>query len=211
MRTEDLIEAMSRDAGVRWPLGRGVTLAILAGTALAAALFFAALGFRPDIAQALRTVRFPFKFVLTVTLAVTALGLVLRMSRPGAAPGPWRLALAAVPVLLGAAVAAELYAMPEASWGPRLVGHNALLCTTSIPALAVGPLACLMAALRRGAPARPGLTGAVAGLAASGLAATLYASHCPDDSPLFVATWYPLGIVLVVAAAYGIGRRWLRW
>jgi hypothetical protein len=46
---------------------------------------------------------------------------------------------------------------------------------------------------------------------AAGLAATLYASHCADDSPLFVATWYSLAIALVVAAGAWLGPRVLRW
>ena len=59
-----------------------------------------------------------------------------------------------------------------------------------IPMLSVLPLAALLFALRQGAPSRPALTGAVAGLAATGIGATLYASHCMDDSPLFMAAWY---------------------
>ena len=80
-----------------------------------------------------------------------------------------------------------------------------------IPFLSIGPLACIMLALRQGAPTRPGLTGAVAGLAAGGIAATLYASHCTDDSPLFVATWYSLAIGIVTLLGYVIGSRFLRW
>jgi hypothetical protein len=68
-----------------------------------------------------------------------------------------------------------------------------------------------MMVLRHGAPSNPGWTGATAGLAASGIAATLYASNCNDDSPLFVATWYPIAILAVSAAGYLIGRRVLKW
>ena len=39
-----------------------------------------------------------------------------------------------------------------------------------------------------GVPTRPALAGAVAGLLAGGLAASFYAAHCTDDSPLFVTT-----------------------
>jgi hypothetical protein len=46
---------------------------------------------------------------------------------------------------------------------------------------------------------------------ASGIAATLYASHCTDDSPLFVATWYSLAIGMVALVGYVIGSRVLRW
>jgi hypothetical protein len=65
--------------------------------------------------------------------------------------------------------------------------------------------------LRQGAPSSPSLAGAVAGLAASGIAATLYAAFCSDDSPLFVMTWYPIAILIVTMTGYLIGRKLLRW
>ncbi|OYZ89891.1 MAG: hypothetical protein B7Y01_03290, partial [Xanthobacter sp. 17-67-6] len=37
------------------------------------------------------------------------------------------------------------------------------------------------------------------------------ASHCPDDSPLFVAVWYCSAIAIVVGAGYLMGARVLRW
>jgi len=94
---------------------------------------------------------------------------------------------------------------------PRLIGHNARFCLTLIPLLSIGPLACLLTALRRGAPSNPGLAGSVAGLAASGIAATLYAAYCIDDSPLFVMTWYPIATLIVTMTGYLIGRKLLRW
>ena len=94
---------------------------------------------------------------------------------------------------------------------PRLVGHNARFCLTLIPLLSIGPLVCLLAALREGAPSSPGLAGAVAGLGASGIAATFYAANCTDDSALFVITWYPIATLIVTIAGYLIGRKLLRW
>ncbi len=79
-------------------------------------LFFSTIGIRSDIMNALETVRFPFKFVVTLALAVTATGLTLRMARPGAPPGPWIWGLAAAPLLLLLGVLAELLVMPEATW-----------------------------------------------------------------------------------------------
>ena len=211
MNTDDLIQSLAQDLTSRWPMGRAFGLATLCGAAIAGVLFFLGLGVRPDIVHALGTVRFPFKFIVTGTLAVTALGLVLRLACPGAPLGPWRWALAAAPVLLALSVVGELVAMPEATWGARWMGSNAGPCLASIPFLALGPLGCLLAALRYGAPMRPSLAGAVAGLAASGIAATFYAAHCPDDSPLFVATWYSIATTLVVLAGAFAGARLLKW
>jgi len=43
------------------------------------------------------------------------------------------------------------------------------------------------------------------------LAAALYALHCTDDSPLFVATWYSLAIAGVTVLGWAVGSRLLRW
>jgi hypothetical protein len=133
------------------------------------------------------------------------------VGRPGTAPGPWPFVLAAVPVLISLAVIAELLATPAQSWMTRLIGRNSMYCLTILPALALAPLACLLFVLRESAPARPGLAGAVAGLAAGGIAALLYASHCPDDSPLFVAAWYSSAIAVVASVGYFAGTRLLKW
>ena len=119
--------------------------------------------------------------------------------------------MAAAPLLLLAAVLYELWAMPASSWLPRAIGSNSVACVLSITFLSLAPLAATFHALRRGAPLRPGLAGAAAGLLASALAATLYAAHCPDNSPLFGAIWYTSAMALVACAGAFAGRRWLRW
>jgi len=93
----------------------------------------------------------------------------------------------------------------------RLIGTNALHCLTLIPLMSIPPLTALIVAMRAGAPSHPALTGALAGAAAAGAAATIYAANCTDDSPLFVASWYPLATLVVVAAGALAGRKWLQW
>jgi hypothetical protein len=211
VKTDDLINALSQDAPVRWRFSRALALAVGGGALVAGGLFFALMGPRPDFMDAAGTVRFVFKFVLTVILATTATGLILRLAQPGTPTGGWRWALILAPVLLAIAVVAELMIMPAETWGTRLVGTHVRFCLTLIPMLAIGPLALLLLALRQGAPTHPGLAGAVAGLAASGIAATFYAANCTDDSPLFVATWYPIAIGFVTLVGYLVGRRTLSW
>jgi hypothetical protein len=43
------------------------------------------------------------------------------------------------------------------------------------------------------------------------IGAALYATHCPDDSPLFVAAWYSLAIGFTAAIGALAGSRLLRW
>ncbi|MGL4968257.1 MAG: NrsF family protein [Inquilinus sp.] len=211
MKTDDLITALAQDAPIRWPLGRAVAAAMAGGAVVAGLIFFAGIGVRPDVMQAVETIRYLFKFVVTLALAVTATGLILHLARPGVPLGAWRWALLAAPALLAVSVVLEMMAMPMSSWGTRWIGTNAPWCLSLIPLMALGPLALILLALRQGAPRRPGLAGAVAGLVASGIAATFYAAHCPDDSPFFVATWYTLATGIVVVIGTLAGRRWLRW
>jgi len=212
MTTEDLIRALASDRPGRLPpLNLGFAAAVAIGVVAAFVLFMGLLGPRPDIATAVRDPRFVLKFAVTLALAAGAAGLALRIARPGAPAGPWRFAVFVGPVLLGLGLVYELASAPGAEWGSRLVGRNALLCLASIPLFAAPVLAAAFAALRRGAPTRPALAGAVAGLLAGGFGAALYAAHCTDDSPLFVATWYGLAIAAVTLAGAALGPRLLRW
>ncbi|MDB5548258.1 MAG: hypothetical protein JWP21_1705 [Tardiphaga sp.] len=215
MKTSHLIEALAQDsasdASLRWNLPRALKVALIAGNIAAGAIFFIWIGFRPDIMAAAETTRFLLKFVITIPIATAATAALLRVSRPGTDLGSSGWALAISPAILIVAVIVELNVLPERLWVMTLIGNNASHCLTMIPLLALGPLVCLLVALREGAPTRPGLAGAIAGLAASGIAATFYATNCSDDSPLYVATWYPLATGIVVLAGYLGGRAFLRW
>jgi hypothetical protein len=211
MKTEMLIEALARDSSTDRDFDRTVRVAIISGNLIAGIIFFVGVGFRPDIAYAMETVRFLFKFVITLPLAIAATAAMGRAGRPGSSFGLPGWALGILPLVLGCAVLVELIVLPESLWTSKLVGSNARVCLTLIPLLAMGPLACFLVALRHGAPTRTGLAGALAGLAASGIAATFYATNCIDDSPLFVATWYPIATSMVVAIGYLAGRLLLKW
>jgi hypothetical protein len=210
LRTDGLIELLVKDLVPR-RFRSTVAAAVACGIVIAAIVFFAGIGFRADISEAVRSNRFLFKFVVTGSLAVAAIWVMFSVARPGESLRRRGLVLAIAPALLAGAAVVELLVLPESQWVPRLMGHNARFCLTLIPLLSIGPLACLLAALREGAPSNPGLAGAVAGLAASGIAATFYAANCNDDSALFVITWYPIAILIVTAAGYLIGTKLLRW
>jgi hypothetical protein len=210
MRTDELIRALTADrAAAPQPPGRTLVLAAAAGFALSAIAFVVWLGPRADVAEAVTSVRFLLKPLLMLALAAISGALLLQLMRPGA---PVRLlALAAVPAAMAVAVAAELTALAPSRWLDALIGDNWYLCLSLIPILSLPPAAALLLALRHGAPTRPAIAGAVAGLAAGGLAAVLYAINCTDDSPLFVATWYSLAIAAVSIACAIVGSRLLRW
>jgi hypothetical protein len=212
MKTSDLISSLAADTRtpVR-PLGRRLGMAFGVGAFVSLALFVAVLGPRHDVMSAMHTMRFDLKFLDTLALLAPSYFLCLSLARPDASPGLLFAWLAAPLVLLLAAVGVELAVVPRDLWMTRVMGTNWYHCLSIIPLLSIAPLGALISALRDGAPRFPALTGALAGAASAGVAATIYASNCTDDSPLFVVAWYPLATLIVVAVGAWAGRRWLQW
>jgi hypothetical protein len=211
MRTDQLIRAMAADTTPTRPVGAVLPWALLAGALVSAAVALPLLGPRPDLENALMQVGVLAKQAFPVLLAVGAFGAALRLARPGEAIGRWGLVLAAVPLLVGAAIAVELALLPRPGWMPAMLGQTRATCLTAIPLMSVPILAGTLWALRRGASTRPGVSGGLAGLLSGGAAAAIYAVHCIEDSPLFYAVWYGLAILLVTVVAAALGRRVLRW
>ena len=212
MHTNDLIRILAADQLVPSRSTAGwLALCLTLGFVVSGALFWWTLGPRDDIAAAAATPRFVLKIVEMLLLAGAAAMLALRLARPAAdARGPVAAVLGAA-ILLALAAGIELVLVPQAQWGTKLVGTNSRICLTAIPLLALPLLVAGLYALRHGAPTRPGAAGAIAGLLAAALAAALYALHCTDDSPLFVATWYSLAIAGVTVLGWAVGSRVLRW
>jgi hypothetical protein len=211
MKTDQLVAALVTDgAASAKPIGRSLMLALAGGFALSVVVFFLTLGIRPDIGPALETWRFDLKIFMVPLGLVLAFGVCRDCARPDMPRHPLRRLLPLL-VLIVAAVAVELVLVPETSWRQRLVGSNMLICLPMVPILSLAPLAALLWMLRRAAPASPVLAGAAAGLVAALSGATLYAFHCFDDSPLFVATWYTLATLFVTAIGAWGGHKLLRW
>ncbi len=212
MKTNELISALVLDgASASLPAWRRPLPAVL-GLLGSFAIFAIWFGVRPDFIAAMQTPRFLGKLAIIAVLGLAAYTTVGRLARPlGSAPRHAAALLMAPLLLLALAVIIELLSTPAADWLTLALGSNALRCVTLIPLLSMAPLAGVVWVLRRGAPERPGLAGAAAGLVAASAGAFLYGTMCIDDSPLFVATWYPLGIVGVVTLGGLAGTRLLRW
>lgn len=211
MKTDELIRLMAEDSPVRFRFGRQALVALVAGTFATWALLLLSVGIRPDLGQALDTIRVVFKVAETLLFAILAARLVFLVGRPGASLKAAAAMLFLPLVLLVTAIAAELFALPPDAWRRNLMGSHPFFCVVFVPLLALLPLAAFLIALKQAAPDDPGMAGAVAGLAASGIAAAVYAWHCQDDSPLFLATWYGMATVVVTTTGYIAGRRLLRW
>jgi hypothetical protein len=212
VKTSDFISALAADP-VPEPirLGRRLAAALAIGFVCSVALYCLLLGPRPDVAAASGTMRFWMKFVDSFAFALPTLLLTLRLAYPDAKPRALALWLLAPFILLAAGVVVELLVVPQSEWMSRLMGATAIHCMITIPMLAAPVLAALIVALRPGAPLYPGLTGAIAGAASAGVGALVYASSCPGDSPLFVATWYPIATLICMGVGALAGRWFLAW
>jgi hypothetical protein len=169
------------------------------------------LGVRPDVMTAMHNPFFDLKFVVTLALALPAIAISLHLSRPETSVKGWRWLLLIPVGLLAIGIGGEMMTPQRLPAMTRMIGKNSRVCLAAIPLLSLPLLAAALIALRRGAPSKPALTGAFAGLLSAGLAATLYAAHCTDDSPLFVSTWYTIAILAVAAFGALAGSRVLRY
>ncbi len=212
MKTDDLIAALTADNDTKAPpIERAFTADLLAGFLVSALGFFVFIGVRHSFFASLDQPRFLFKFVFTLTIAASGLALAYRLARPVAALGAAPRAIGLAPALLALACLAEFCLVPQDQWAGRMIGHNAVHCLTLVPLMSLAPLAGLFLALKQAAPSDPRRAGAAAAFASAGLAASLYAMNCPDDSPFFLAVWYMLATMIVVALGWFAGGRWLRW
>jgi hypothetical protein len=212
MKTDDLINAIAADAETaRAPIARIVWIGMGVGVVVTALLYLSLLPVRPDLMSAMGDWHFLLKWAFSLTLLGTALALMLRLARPQSIPGLDWLLLFGAPLVLTLGVVTEMFAIPSSTWFPTMVGTNAWGCIIFVPILSALPLIVMLLVLRQGATTRPALAGAVAGLVAAGIAATFYATHCQNDSPLFLAAWYVLATLFVAAVGAVLGTRLLRW
>lgn len=212
MKTDDLIAAIAADADApRAPIGWVVWVAAAVGVVATALLFANLLPTRPDMGAALGDWHFLFKWGFSFTLLATALVLAVNLARPQWPPRTSMLLLLAAPLVLAIGVVGEMMSLPASFWMPSMIGTAPMACVVYIPILSGLPLAVMIIALRQGAPARPAFAGAVAGLVAAGIGASFYATHCQNDSPLFLAAWYVLATAIVAGVGALLGAWLLRW
>lgn len=210
MKTDDLIDALARDASPPRVSHTGRFVAALgAGLAIALVLTGTFLGFRPDLGVAVMPVM--GKSVFSAVAASVSIPVLLRLARPGRPVG-WRIgAVIGFVALCAALTAIALMGEDPASRMTAWTSGRFPWCIVTIPLLGAPTAACLVFVLRDLAPTRPDLSGAALGGVAGGVGAIAYAMYCPVDSIAFVTTWYAVAIGFCAAIGAVLGTRLLRW
>lgn len=212
MQTAALIQTLREDARTRAaPRLLSAPWIVLSCALSAGALFWLFYGPRPDLLAELARPGFLLKPAIMLLVIGFSFAAVRAVARPGSTGGAGTYGLLVPAVLLGLALLAETFLAPDRPMAMRLDAGNAVVCLSAIPLLGLTPLILLLAATRRGATTHPRLAGALCGLSAAGVGAFFYAAHCPNDSVLFVAAWYPPAAAILVLLGILAGPRVLRW
>jgi hypothetical protein len=212
MKTERLIDSLVADR-IHQPPPAGRTLLHALPMAIAAALlvFSLFLDMRSDLPAAFTSWRYLLKLLLPLLIMGAAIGLVLHLAQPQHRPGSafrWMLLLT-LPLLAGTLMEGAM--LPSADWVAAAMGKDPIYCLIFVPMLSLAPLAAMLWTLRQGAPQSPVAGGAAAGLAAGGIGAFIFAIHCDNDSPFYIAIWYLGAIAIVTLLGALVGQRLLRW
>jgi len=210
LKTEDLISALAADTLPQPKVSTRLLRALPLALGLSLGAFALLWGPRAVLAAAMASFAV-LKTLVPLGLVALALAVAVASVHPAASQKT-------PAVLLGAALAGGLGVFVlflardgQAGLAQTLALPDLWVCLLSIPALALPLLAAALWALSSGATLRPSLTGAMAGLVAGGIAASVYSLFCDKDMVLFVLPAYSTAVAIVMLAGAALGQRLLKW
>jgi len=212
MRTDELVATLARGSAPvvrrRWWQLQLPSAAL--GLLVAVAAVWLGLGINPQLSLALEQWTFGLKLGFSLTLGAVSFVWWLRLGQPGATAG-------AAPTLTGGlfalvlALGAIVLLSAEGQRLNLLLGTSWLMCPWLIAMLSLPTLALGLLVMRRMAPTRLRLSGAVTGLLAGAIGMGAYVWHCPELQAPFIAVWYSLGALVPTMIGAVLGPRVLRW
>lgn len=209
--TEELIAALSADKDRRRRPSPSMLVLGAASLALVLTLAgsFLVLKPRPDLSSFDGT--FMLKLAFATSMVVVALTLVRDLSIPGKTIGAWYLVPALPMLVLGLFALHEAGGSSAHTWHQHIAPASWLECAWKIPLLSLPALLVLTFAVRRLAPTHLVRAGAYVGLAAGAIGAEAYLFHGHDDSFVYLALGYTIGVLEVVLLGALLGPWFLRW
>lgn len=212
MKTNDLIALLASDTlQPQKPVPQQLLRKLALGAVVCGVLLLALFGVNPRMGEMATHPAFATKMLWLAALMGFSLYGLFRLARPGVGAGH---TLSGIGLALLAMLSLGLVQVLQTESGARnaqWMGDSWQVCSVSIAALSLPVLGALLWALRQLAPTRPVFAGAVAGVLAGSLAASIYSMHCPETSLTFFAVWYVLGMALSTGLGALLGSRCLRW
>jgi hypothetical protein len=206
--TDDLIHSLASAAGARRSASLRAAFAVAGAASLACALFlvFSVIGIRHDFADMAVRMPFGFKLAYTGSLVVGSFVVALYVATP-AASATALYALLPTIILLALGVLFDPTGFP-------IMGRTStavVFCVGSILFLSLPAMILTFRAMRKGAPTRPLVAGAVIGVLSASIGAIAYALACKNDGTAFVAIWYTAACAIMALIGAVVGHRVLRW
>lgn len=213
MQTEELIASLARSVPrvPRTAVATRFAVALFCGGILGFVSLLLSVGIRPDFVEASATAPFWVKWAFTLSIAASALAILQRLGRPRVHVGWLWLGLAVPFIVIAMMSVGELLAAPPELRTSLALGDTALICPIAIVGFSVPVFAGLLWTFRKLAPTRLWVTGAMAGLLASAIGATIYAFACPEESATFMISWYTLGMAASTSVGALLGPRMFAW
>jgi hypothetical protein len=213
MRTEALVEALSRDFKPVRPRSMLRDAIILCGVGLVELLaFFAAGLMRPDMHHAMYMPSFWWKMASMGVIAVSGVTVALLSADPTRSP---RAGLRWLAICI-AAIFATGWLVDSMHDGlgellKRLDWTMGIQCTWKMVVLSVPSVVALGILIRRGAPTDRFGTSLAAALGSAAWGAFVFVFACPSDDALYIAVWYTVGCGIVTLVGRSILARLFRW
>jgi len=161
---------------------------------------------RPEAGSLFTMPGFVLEFVGFVAAAAALAMLAFRSGVPGAPRGGVVRVFALVAFLVAVLHVVSLPFRTDGSLGDFLAGR---VCAAHMAALAVVPWLAMLIALRRAAPFRGAMAGALAAGAASLMAFAFMRITCPSEEMIHVVTWHGLPVLAALVVSAVVGALWL--
>lgn len=207
---EQVAERLVRDLQpVRRVRSPGVRTAIWLGLEALVLGYVLAVDGRPDVGSLFTMPGFIVEFVGFVTAAAALAVLAFRSGVPGERPGGVVRGLAVVAFAVAAIHVTTLPVRTDGTLREFLTGQS---CAAHMALLAVVPWLVMVIALRRTAPFRGAMSGALAAGAACLMAFAFMRVACPADDLLHLLTWHGFPVLAALVVSAVVGALWLpRW
>jgi len=202
----DRIVADLRPVRPHWPVGMRLMVWLLLDVAVAAWVVI-----HTHVALMTKLSWFSYDLELAIFggAAILAGALALRSAIPGRAPRR-----RAIGLLVSFATAGILLLASTPARSDYLLSNfvsTGLPCAYTTILLATGPWLGLAWAVRRAAPMRGAISGALVGAGALLFSFALMRIDCPVDEPLHVIAWHLVPALVAIATSAFVGRWWLRF